>query len=54
MPRGANITTHFKPEKNKAFPKAVNPEIAPEESVITDILNDIKAIMPVKRTPVAI
>ena len=53
IPRGANITIHFNPEKNKAFPKLVNPTIAPEVSVTTDILNERSAIIPVSNTPVA-
>ena len=40
--------------KNRAFPKLVKPAIAPEESVTTDILNEIRAIIPVSNTPVAI
>jgi len=54
MPRGANITTHFNPVKNKALPILVKPAIAPLESVTTDILNEISAIIPVSNTPVAI
>ena len=54
IPNGANITTHFNPEKNKAFPKLVKPAMAPLESVTTDILKDKSAIIPVNRIPVAI
>ena len=41
-------------KKNKAFPKLVNPAIAPLESVTTDILKEKSAIIPVNSTPVAI
>ena len=41
-------------EKKRAFPKLVNPAIAPDASVTTDILNERRAIIPVSNTPVAI
>ena len=44
----------FNPEKNKAFPKLVNPVIDPLASVTTDNLNEIRAITPVKNIPEAI
>ena len=50
---GANITTHFNPEKNKALPILVKPVIEPAESVTTDILKDMRAIIPVNNIPVA-
>ena len=54
MPSGANITIHFNPEKNKAFPRFVNPVIDPLASVTTDNLKERSAIIPVKNIPEAI
>ena len=42
------------PENNNALPILVNPVISPPESVRTDILKEISAIIRVRRTPVAI
>ena len=40
-------------KKNRAFPKLVNPAMAPLASVTTDILKEKRAIIPVSNTPVA-
>ena len=41
-------------EKNRVFPNSVKETIAPLASVTTDILNEIRAIIPVNKTPDAI
>ena len=44
----ADAVESYVDEKNKVLPMLVNPVIAPEESVTTDILKDIRAIIPVR------